>query len=75
MSQFQALENRMYRAPIFEQPMAVTDFIVIQSGIEFFFRHVGMMGLQIPGHTYIPVVRLEKSIKRRRGQWQISISC
>ena len=49
--------------------------VYLQSGIEFFFRHVGMMGLQIPGHTYIPVVRLEKSIKRRRGQWQISISC
>lgn len=51
MSQFQALENRMYRAPIFEQPMAVTDFIVIQSGIEFFIRLADSMfvvGQEIP---------------------------
>ena len=51
MSQFQALENRMYRAPIFEQPMAVTYFIVIQSGIEFFIRLADSMfvvGQEIP---------------------------
>ena len=51
MSQFQALENRMYRAPIFEQTMAVTDFIVIQSGIEFFIRLADSMfvvGQEIP---------------------------